>query len=295
MATTNGLIARYARRATWLALPACGALACVRPPEARALAAALIGTIGVAHGANDDAIVSRLAPRFPGRRAGVSAAYGTLAIATVAGARRAPATARHALTALAWFHFGSGDVALDRACAATARAGTPWPEVIVRGALPLFADKRSPWGRAFAAFAAGYALARLAARDGAAALDVALPAATLALTPPLGFAAYFGAWHAPRHLALVLERDTRGGTFRKRFARFAREAAGNTIVALGLGAVAFTFVRDANPHELFVALTLGVTVPHQCAVWYAEREHARTSARVPAGTSPNAAPVYRRL
>ena len=42
----------------------------------------MIGTIDVAHGANDDALVSRLAPRFPGRRMGISATYGMLAIAT---------------------------------------------------------------------------------------------------------------------------------------------------------------------------------------------------------------------
>lgn len=132
----------------------------------------------------------------------------------------------------------------------------------MRGALPLFADKRSPWGRAFAAFAAGLALARLAARDSAAALNVALPAATLALTPPrLGFAAYFGAWHAPRHLALVLERDTAAAPFANASRGSRAKLRATRSFALGLGAVAFTFMRDADSHELFVALTLGVRSP----------------------------------
>jgi len=131
----------------------------------------------------------------------------------------------------------------------------------VRGALPLFADKRSPWG-GLRRVRGGLALARLAARDSAAALNVALPAATLALTPPrLGFAAYFGAWHAPRHLALVLERDTAAAPFANASRGSRAKLRATRSFALGLGAVAFTFMRDADSHELFVALTLGVRSP----------------------------------
>jgi hypothetical protein len=48
-------------------------------------------------------------------------------------------------------------------------------------------------------------------------------------------------------------------------------------------ALAFVTLRGRDPHEVFVALTLGVTVPHQLAVWYAERAANAAALALPAG------------
>lgn len=262
--------------ATWLAVVALGSLARIAPNVARAMAFALVGTLGVAHGATDDTNLHRIGYRPRGGRLALSATYGTLAIATFVIARRAPELAGRALFFLSWLHFGSGDAAFARACGGTGRFGT---EAFVRGALPLCIAETDARSRAVAAVSALAALVHLVRGNVADALDLAIPTTLLLATPKrFGFAIYFGAWHSVRHTALLLERDSRGGSFAVRAARFARESFGNVAIALAAGALAFLAspkisVRraDADNEDVFGALILAITVPHQIAVWLFER------------------------
>jgi hypothetical protein len=265
------VIAVTVRRATWIALPLIAGLGRVSPSLARAITFGLVGTIGIAHGANDDRILARLVPRFPGGRTAISLGYFALALGVFALAARAPRSADRALKLLTWYHFGSGDVALARAC------GTPPPfiDTFARGAIPLVVTAQGR--RTGPALALAYALSQLVRGETSNALDVAVPAVTLAFAPAsLGFATYFGAWHAPRHLALVLERDERAGSFRSRLHTFARESTRNTLLAFAVGAASFALLRDrAEPRALATALILAITVPHEGVVWFAERAARR--------------------
>lgn len=271
-----GSIVRGTRVATWFAVIALGSLARIAPGAARAVAFALVGTLGVAHGATDDTNLHRVGYRPRGGRFALSATYGTLAIATFVLARRAPDLAGRALFALSWLHFGSGDAAFARACGGSGRFAT---EAFVRGALPLCIAETGLRSRAVAASAALAALAHIARGNVADALDLAIPTALLLATPErFGFAIYFGAWHSVRHTALLLERDSRGGSFALRATRFARESLGNVAIALAAGALAFLASpkisarrADVDNEDVFGALILAITVPHQLAVWLFER------------------------
>lgn len=264
-------IVRSARVATWLGVVALGSLARVRPRAARAIAFVLVGTLGVAHGATDDATLFRIGVRPRGGRLALSAAYGALAIATFVVARRSPEFAARALFALSWFHFGNGDATFARACGSRGKLAM---QTFLRGGPPLCVAETDPRSLGFAGLAALGALGFATRGAFADALDLALPTALLLATPKrFGFAIYFGAWHSVRHTALLLERDSRGGTFRARATRFARESFGNVAIALAAGALAFALspkisLREAAPdnEDVFGALILAITVPHQIAV-----------------------------
>ena len=253
---------------TWVAMPAIGALSVASPAAARAVLFALIASIGIGHGANDDTILERLEPDFPGGRTAISACYGSLFFFVFALAMRYPRSAERGLAVLSVWHFGNGDAALARAAGSRRRSAL---DVFARGIVPIaISSDVAHAARVLAAFA--IVALRVIQRAPADALDIAIPAATLALAPaPYGFASYFGAWHAPRHLAIVLQRDERGGAVGERIARFVRESLRNVALSGVVGGIAYALLRDRDPHEIFVALTLGVTVPHEAVVWYAER------------------------
>lgn len=272
-------IVRRARTATWIAVTALGVLARVRPSLARAISFALVGTLGIAHGATDDTLLERVGYRPRGGRFALSATYGSLALATFVLARRAPDVAGRALFWLSWLHFGSGDAAFARACGSRANVVV---EAALRGALPLCVAETDARSRAVAAVAGIAAVGHALRGETADALDLALPAALLLATPErFGFSIYFGAWHAVRHTALILQRDARGGSLETRAARFARESLPNVAIALAAGALAFLAspkisLRAAAPdnEDVFGALILAITVPHQIAVWLFERRTA---------------------
>jgi hypothetical protein len=259
--------ARGARAATWAACGTLGAATLVAPKLARALVVGLTTTIGIAHGATDAAMLERL--RIGPGRLNISIGYGIVAIGVYALARRFPFAATRALRAVSWAHFGSGDAAFARHCGSR---GIEPLEAFARGGVPLSIGGRDP--RSAWSFVAACVYAALGAvrGDAADALDVALPAAVLYAAPArLGFGVYFATWHSPRHLALILERDPRGGSYLERFTRFARESAPNVAVASAFGALAFAFDRTRAPREdLVTAIILGITVPHQIAVWIVE-------------------------
>jgi hypothetical protein len=260
---------RKTRRATWIALAALGAAAPVAPRAVGAIVAALTATIGIAHGATDAAMLERTGFRPRGGRTAISIAYGAVAIAVYAVARRRPAAASRVLRAVSWAHFGSGDAAFARACGSQR---FELLESFVRGGLPLSIGGRgaaSAWSAVAAALYAAVAAVRDDVPD---ALDVAIPALTLYLAPArLGFGCYFAAWHSPRHVALLLERDSRGGSYTARLRRFARESAPNAALASAFGALAYVAGgrREAGD-SLAAALILAITIPHQIAVWTIE-------------------------
>ena len=266
---TSEAFARDVRRGTWFALGVLGVAAPVAPTLVRAVVVGLTATIGIAHGATDAAVLGRSGVRPRGGKTTISIAYGILAIAVYAIARRDPAAASRVLRIVSWAHFGSGDAAFARACGSRRNETA---EALVRGAVPLWIGGR---GDASAkAFLASCAYAGLAVTSDevADAVDVALPAAMLYAAPVrLGFGVYFAAWHAPRHLALLLARDPRGGTYVDRFRRFAREAAPNSAIAVAFGALAYVFRKPGDrDEELVAAMILAITVPHQLAVWTIE-------------------------
>ena len=107
---------RSTRVATWIAVVILGLIARFKPRAARAIVAVAIGTLGIAHGATDDATLERVGFRPRGGRATISLVYGSIAIVTFFAARRAPKLAARALFVLSWFHFGRGDANFARAC-----------------------------------------------------------------------------------------------------------------------------------------------------------------------------------
>ena len=151
----------------------------------------------------------------------------------------------------------------------------------MRGAVPLSIGGRSGSSAGALIGACAYAALDVLLDEVPDAIDIVLPAVVLYAAPKrLGFGAYFAAWHAPRHLALLLLRDPRGGTYLARFARFAREAAPNAAIAAVFGAAAY-WLRGANDRaeERVGAIILGITVPHQIAVWTIEFASRREGVR----------------
>jgi len=271
---------RSTRVATWIAVVILGLIARFKPRAARAIVAVAIGTLGIAHGATDDATLERVGFRPRGGRATISLVYGSIAIVTFFAARRAPKLAARALFVLSWFHFGRGDANFARACGSHVDANF---EALVRGAIPLFIAGDDVRSRVTASATVAYAARHALAGRYADAADLALPTALLlAIVPRLGFGIYFGAWHSVRHTVLLLERDSRGGNARVRWQRFARESLPNVAIALGVGALAYALSRagdkpsfatmdDAENEAIAGALILAITVPHEIAVGIIER------------------------
>jgi hypothetical protein len=260
---------RGVRRGTWAGLAVLGAGTFVAPKAVRALVAGLTATIGIAHGATDAATLDRSGVRPRGGPATLSVAYGLLAIGVYALARRHPAAASRALRTVSWAHFGSGDAAFARVCGSRR---FELVEAFVRGGVPLGIGGRDARSAACTIVACAYAAFAATSGDEFDALDVAVPALALYAAPPrLGFGCYFAAWHAPRHLALLLLRDPRGGDYSVRLLRFAREAAPNVAIASAFGALGyFLRGRDTAAEDVVPALILAITVPHQIAVWTIE-------------------------
>ncbi len=286
MSDDTSAFLRRTRIATWFAVVSIGALARRSPTSARAIVFPIVATIGIAHGATDDAMLARAGIRPRGGRATISLAYGTLAVATFALARRNPRLASRALALVSHLHFGCGDAAFARACgsAIDMRVGA-----FVRGALPLWIAGTGARSRAVAALATVIAARHALRGRSADALDLVLPSALLLAIPPrLGFAIYFAAWHSVRHTALVIARDARGGDPFARAGRFAWESAPNVAIAIGVAALAFAWERanarragaadrlaSADTEAIAGALILAITVPHEIAVRALERRAQR--------------------
>ncbi len=264
-------VLRATRAGTWIGLSA-AVLAARRWPRSTQVVTALIaGSFGIAHGAADDMLLAGTldGPRWSRRTIGTL--YGAAAVATFALTRRAPRSGRFALLALTWFHFGSGDAAFAAACAAGPYGRFAW---IVPGAVPLATPV--PALRPFMkATALPCMLSAAIAGRWSDALDLALPAGAFTAAPSSQtFLSYFALWHAPRHLALIIERYSSGPSRKARVTAFVRAAIFNSSAALVAGALVLRFT-NAPKRELVDGLILSITVPHLVAVAYLERSARR--------------------
>lgn len=257
-------------------------------PSAGAAGPALLvlaGLLGLPHGAADHLALdwSRGRRAAPPRR--LLAAYVAGAGLACAAALAAPVPAVLVLLVLSAAHFAEGEAAFDRlrgglglrlpaAALGVAVVALPVllrPEPVrpllaaLDPALPsVVAAVRSPVLAVTAALVLlGLAAAlRQGSRRVAAELAVVVLAALVA-PPLLVFAAWFGAWHAPRHLVRLLDLQP-DGDLRRRSVRLARGAAAPTAAALaGLGALAAG--GRGLPAAVLVVL-LALTVPHAAVV-----------------------------
>jgi len=276
------------------------ALALMLPPPdpalELALLAALIGLLGLPHGAVDH-LQGRVlfAPRF-GRAwpAAFAAAYVGAAALVVAAWILWPPALLAGFLALAAAHFGSEDTAAARLARPETPAGVL--ESTLRGVLPIglpvtlhpaatgahFAallpgtdpgtmtrllDALAPLGLAYLIGLAAYAVAAgLRGRPGLVLETAGLAAVFAVLTPLLAFALYFCVWHAPRHSLAVIAGQ--GETHLARGVRgFVRAAAPLTGVTLALAGAAWLLRRPpagaetATLEVVFIGLA-ALTVPH---------------------------------
>jgi beta-carotene 15,15'-dioxygenase len=270
---------------------------------------------GLPHGAADH-LVPRwwLGPRAP-RLAAVLVGYAALAGVSYLAFRAWPAAAVVLFVVVSAWHFGSGETRFADLRAGRALPRSRWrgsAHVVVVLALPalLHPDGLLPLLRVvvaapldlgdgvragLTAFAVlGVVLALLVvALDlvggrRAEAVDLLLLLALVVATDPLvAFGVYFGGWHSLRHLARTVVDDPANadalqqGHLGPAVARFAREAAGPTVLALAavaaLWAVADGWEAFASG---YLALLAGLTVPHMALVAWADRRRATTPIRL---------------
>jgi Brp/Blh family beta-carotene 15,15'-monooxygenase len=244
----------------------------------------LAGLVGLPHGAVDHLALDWSQGRgWPARW--VLVAYTGAAVGAAAAALAAPVPAVLVLLVLSAAHFAEGEVAFDRLRGGPALRLPALALGVAVVALPLLlrpepvqplltaldpslpsvlAVTRTPVLGATAVLVLAGLLVALAAGARRPAAELALVVTASLVAPPLlVFAAWFGAWHAPRHLVRLLDLQP-DGDLRVRGARLARGAAVPSAVALlGLGALA-TAGRGL-PAALLVVL-LSLTVPHTAVV-----------------------------
>jgi hypothetical protein len=231
------------------------------PWATNAVVGLITGTIGVAHGAADDALLSAR-PSAPFSKRAIGAVYGISAVAVFLAARRWPRLAKRSLFALSWVHFGGGDSAFAAACDSRGISRFAW---VLRGVIPLACTW--PWvhrlTNCIATVGVLDALRRGRIGD---AFDLGVPTLAFALAPGSAtFGAYFALWHSPRHLALAIERYAIGESLEERVAAFARAALPNTLIALGASIPLVAFAGTSR-RESVDGLILAVTVPHSISV-----------------------------
>ncbi|SCL23994.1 beta-carotene 15,15'-monooxygenase, Brp/Blh family [Micromonospora nigra] len=258
--------------------------------------------VGVPHGALD-----HLVPRIVlGRRAPhpalLAAGYATLVVVVFLAFRALPGVGLLAFLLLSVAHFGTGETAV-----ADLRAGRPPQAAPLTAAafgatvvlLPLAAHPTEVGplvaalsggaagltpGQARAGVAAVLTLAALAGvrllrrGDHAVAAELALLVTLVLVVPPLAaFGAYFGGWHAPRHLARLVAADPvnaadlAAGRLARPLGRLARQAAPPSLAALG--ALAVFWLAADWPESAATALMLvaALTVPHALVVAVLDR------------------------
>lgn len=231
------------------------------PRTTNAVVGLITATIGVAHGAADDALLSAR-PSAPFSKRAIGAVYGISAVSVFLASRRWPRLAKQSLFALSWLHFGAGDSAFAAACDARQISRFAWA---LRGAIPLACTW--PWVHRLTNLIATMGVIDAVRRGRVGdAFDLGVPTLAFAIAPGKAtFGAYFALWHTPRHLALAVERYTVGKSLKERVATFARAALPNTLIALAAGVPLVAFA-GTSWRDSVDGLILAVTVPHSVSV-----------------------------
>ena len=257
------------------------------PPVAQAgpVLLVLAALLGLPHGAVDHLALGWSRGTRDAAPVGLLVAYALGAVLVAAAALAAPVPAVLVLLLLSAAHFAEGEVAFDElrggpglrlpaAALGTAVVALPLllrPEQ-VRGivaaldpALPgVLAELRLPVLAVTGALVLGGLLVGVRARAWLPTAELALVVAAALVAPALlVFAAWFGAWHAPRHLVRLLDLQPDGAAG-ERVRRLALGALAPTAAALaGLGVLAAT--GRGLPAAVLVVL-LALTVPHAAVV-----------------------------
>jgi Brp/Blh family beta-carotene 15,15'-monooxygenase len=245
----------------------------------------LAALLGLPHGAVDHlALGWSQGERGPAPRA-LLVAYALGAVLVAAAALAAPVPAVLVLLVLSAAHFAEGEVAFDElrggpglrlpaAALGTAVVALPLllrPEQVrpvvaaLDPALPaVLAQLRLPVLALTVALVLAGAVAGVRARAWRPTAELVLVVGAAALAPALlVFAAWFGAWHAPRHLVRLLDLQP-DGSAAERVRRLALGALAPTAAALGgLGVLAAS--GRGLPAAVLVVL-LALTVPHAAVV-----------------------------
>lgn len=255
----------------------------------------LAALLGLPHGAVDHlALGWSQGTRGPAPVA-LLVAYAAGAVLVAAAALAAPVPAVLVLLVLSAAHFAEGEVAFDELrggpglrlpalALGTAVVALPLllrPEQVraivaaLDPALPaVLLQLRLPVLALSGVLVAGGLLVGVRARAWLPTAELALVAAAAAVAPALVvFAAWFGCWHAPRHLVRLLDLQP-DGTAGERVRRLALGALAPTAAALaGLGVLAAT--GRGLPAAVLVVL-LALTVPHAAVVARLHRRPALT-------------------
>ena len=262
--------------------------------------------IGLPHGAVDHLVPGWALGRQLPRQTFAMVVAGYVAVAGAAFALFAfqPVLAAALFLAVSIGHFGAGDVEIHEAQTGRRLRGRPLavlafglpaialpiavhPDAVtpvLAGLAPSLTALTVPGVRAallaFTIVAVATTMV-IALADGRqrVALDLFLLAAVFAVAPPLiAFAAYFGCWHAARHIGRLLTLDPRNRTdlvhrrVGRPLARFAGSAAGPTAISV---AVLAGLWWGAGGVQGFVAAHLGLllalTMPHVAVVSWLDR------------------------
>lgn len=255
--------------------------------------------LGVPHGAVDHLVPFWIAGRRPRIRELVPALAGYLAIAALAAVAfvRLPDVAFAVFLVASVLHFGSAEVEFDAersGVAATTRTHrwlttlahgmtvvllpfAAWPDQVANALKPLApglgASGLHPVWTALGVVTGGLALAAVGLdlctdRLRQAAELTLLVVAVLALPPLIGFAVYFGAWHALRHTGRLLALPGPDGSVldtRAALRRFAAQAAGPTVLVIA-AAVMLVAQGSASVLTVAVSVVLALTFPHMRTV-----------------------------
>ena len=282
------------------------------------LAAGLL--IGLPHGAVDHLVPGLVLGRPLPRQAFVMVVTGYIAVAAAAFALFAfqPVFAAALFLVVSVGHFGVGDVEIHEAQTGRRLRGRPsavlafglpaialpiaiHPDAVtpvLAGLAPSLTALTAPGVRAallaFTLVAVGLTVViALADGRGRVALDLLVLVAVFAVAPPLiAFAAYFGCWHAARHIGRLLtldpanREDLARGRLARPLLRFAGSAAGPTAISV---AVLAGLWWGAGGVEGLVAAHLGLllalTMPHVAVVSWLDRRrgaHRSDARQVPA-------------